>query len=677
MAERAKQWIRQLAGASGESVVDDPAEQIDARTVQRVTKTAKKIISYAKNPRLNLKNSPPYLQGIMMDDVEIITAIFRVNTIESLRTNEYFPHFLENFFLHCKCVLKLFKGGGVDMENETSRQRRKLSKLTLIFSHMLSELRALFKDGVWAPEYRIVKSEAREFWERAFPRRAIVPWAQFEAEFKKVQPLASDEEATLVRNTMNLTESAWISKFEFDIFTRLFQPWAGMLNTFNVIVVTHPGYVAYMTYDEVEATLSRWRNKPGSYVFRLSCTRLGQWAIGFVSPANTIVQTIPQNKSLYEALIDGAEDGSYKYPNGQDINPDIRCTIRVPPEMHIRVTKEQYQLYVDMDSAFEICKICSANPKSVRLEPCGHLLCRKCMEHWFSSTATCPFCREAVLSHDNIVVDSFEPDSDDELECLLPSDRPQGASPVERLPDRLYPGHGSAPMLAVGTPNTGATPISSPLSKRDRGLLCPSPSVHRSPAASPLTVRAVAPAAPEPQEIHSLVLFPRHGDRGLDRGADRGADRTDRSDRSDRADRADRVDRADRTDRADRADRVERAPTPGDRRGDRSGTPSDRRAERSATPVDRDSLAPSPAPMRAMSPLPMMPRSPRGSGDKQTLCTTAGGPVTAARLIRDLGLPTSEVEKALRVARFDQEMALDILLTYVIPTRHPRASDEL
>ncbi len=48
-----------------------------------------------------------------------------------------------------------------------------------------------------------------------------------------------------------------------------------------------------------------------SYVFRLSCTRLGQWAIGFVTKGNKIVQTIPQTSSLYEALIDGAETGMY------------------------------------------------------------------------------------------------------------------------------------------------------------------------------------------------------------------------------------------------------------------------------------------------------------------------------------------------------------------------------
>ena len=61
---------------------------------------------------------------------------------------------------------------------------------------------------------------------------------------------------------------------------RLFQPWKQILNNWNVIVCYHPGYQAFMTYDEVEATLQKWKHKPGSYVFRLSCTRLGQWAIG-------------------------------------------------------------------------------------------------------------------------------------------------------------------------------------------------------------------------------------------------------------------------------------------------------------------------------------------------------------------------------------------------------------
>ena len=45
-----------------------------------------------------------------------------------------------------------------------------------------------------------------------------------------------------------------------------------------------------------------------SYVFRLSCTRLGQWAIGYVTTDGNILQTIPQNKSLCQALLDGSRE---------------------------------------------------------------------------------------------------------------------------------------------------------------------------------------------------------------------------------------------------------------------------------------------------------------------------------------------------------------------------------
>lgn len=46
-----------------------------------------------------------------------------------------------------------------------------------------------------------------------------------------------------------------------------------------------------------------------SYIFRLSCTRLGQWAIGYVTADGNILQTIPHNKPLFQALIDGFREG--------------------------------------------------------------------------------------------------------------------------------------------------------------------------------------------------------------------------------------------------------------------------------------------------------------------------------------------------------------------------------
>lgn len=89
------------------------------------------------------------------------------------------------------------------------------------------------------------------------------------------------------------------------IYYRLFQPWGTLLRNWQILAVTHPAYVAFLTYDEVKARLQKYIQKAGSYVFRLSCTRLGQWAIGYVTAEGEILQTIPQNKSLCQALLDG------------------------------------------------------------------------------------------------------------------------------------------------------------------------------------------------------------------------------------------------------------------------------------------------------------------------------------------------------------------------------------
>ena len=60
------------------------------------------------------------------------------------------------------------------------------------------------------------------------------------------------------------------------------------------------------------------------------------------------------------------------------------------PENHIRVTHEQYEMYCEMGSTFQICKICTENDKDVRIEPCGHLLCTPCLNSWMVCRALYP-----------------------------------------------------------------------------------------------------------------------------------------------------------------------------------------------------------------------------------------------------------------------------------------------
>lgn len=45
----------------------------------------------------------------------------------------------------------------------------------------------------------------------------------------------------------------------------IFQPWGSILRNWNFLAVTHPGYMAFLTYDEVKARLHKYINKPGRY----------------------------------------------------------------------------------------------------------------------------------------------------------------------------------------------------------------------------------------------------------------------------------------------------------------------------------------------------------------------------------------------------------------------------
>lgn len=73
---------------------------------------------------------------------------------------------------------------------------------------------------------------------------------------------------------------------------------------------------------------------------------------------------------------------SYLYPDGRSVNPDLSWAVQPTPEDHIAVTQEQYELYCEMGSTFQLCKICAENDKDVRIEPCGHLLCTPCLNAW-------------------------------------------------------------------------------------------------------------------------------------------------------------------------------------------------------------------------------------------------------------------------------------------------------
>uniref|UniRef100_A0A673N0F2 E3 ubiquitin-protein ligase CBL n=1 Tax=Sinocyclocheilus rhinocerous TaxID=307959 RepID=A0A673N0F2_9TELE len=381
-------------------------------------------VRLCQNPRLQLKNSPPYILDILPDTYQhlrLILCKYEENQrLTQLSENDYFKVYIDSLIKKSKRAIRLFKEAKERMYEEQSQDRRNLTKLSLIFSHMLAEIKAIFPGGQFQGDtFRITKADAADFWRRSFGEKTVVPWKMFRQCLHDVHPISSGLEAMALKSTIDLTCNDYISVFEFDIFTRLFQPWGSILRNWNFLAVTHPGYMAFLTYDEVKARLQKYINKPGSYIFRLSCTRLGQWAIGYVTSDGNILQTIPHNKPLFQALIDGCREGFYLFPDGRSYNPDLTGLCEPTPQDHIKVTQEQYELYCEMGSTFQLCKICAENDKDVKIEPCGHLMCTSCLTSWQDSDGQgCPFCRCEIKGTEPIIVDPFDPRNEG-AKCFL------------------------------------------------------------------------------------------------------------------------------------------------------------------------------------------------------------------------------------------------------------------
>ncbi|XP_071614113.1 E3 ubiquitin-protein ligase CBL-B isoform X4 [Heliangelus exortis] len=397
----------------------------DRRTVEKTWKLMDKVVRLCQNPKLQLKNSPPYILDILPDTYQHLRLILSKyddnQKLAQLSENEYFKIYIDSLMKKSKRAIRLFKEGKERMYEEQSQDRRNLTKLSLIFSHMLAEIKAIFPNGQFQGDnFRITKADAADFWRKFFGDKTIVPWKVFRQCLHEVHQISSGLEAMALKSTIDLTCNDYISIFEFDIFTRLFQPWGSILRNWNFLAVTHPGYMAFLTYDEVKARLQKYSTKPGSYIFRLSCTRLGQWAIGYVTGDGNILQTIPHNKPLFQALIDGSREGFYLFPDGRSYNPDLTGLCEPTPHDHIKVTQEQYELYCEMGSTFQLCKICAENDKDVKIEPCGHLMCTSCLTAWQESDGQgCPFCRCEIKGTEPIIVDPFDPRDENSRCCSI------------------------------------------------------------------------------------------------------------------------------------------------------------------------------------------------------------------------------------------------------------------
>jgi len=172
----------------------------------------------------NLNNSPPYILDILPDIHTHIRKIVNEHggRMEKLNENDFFQTFIANLSEKCKTLLKVLRAAKGQLHNGNSAARRELIRMSLVFSHMLAELKAIYPNGQYGHSYKITKVDAAEFWRVTFGPQMIVPWQNFKRELNRIHPMGDslDDEQAL-KHTINLTQNDFISKFEFDIFTRL------------------------------------------------------------------------------------------------------------------------------------------------------------------------------------------------------------------------------------------------------------------------------------------------------------------------------------------------------------------------------------------------------------------------------------------------------------------------
>lgn len=91
--------------------------------------------------------------------------------------------------------------------------RRNLTKLSLIFSHMLAELKAIFPNGLFQGDnFRITKADAAEFWRRAFGDKWVQPYVS--SCTKRASWNQKSSLNTLIRSKIHITSES--NKFFFD-----------------------------------------------------------------------------------------------------------------------------------------------------------------------------------------------------------------------------------------------------------------------------------------------------------------------------------------------------------------------------------------------------------------------------------------------------------------------------
>ena len=169
-----KSFLSKISDTFSSAVSSTARTVVDKKTFDRAWKNLDKVSRHCRDTKLNLKNSPPFMLDILPDTHQHLKLILQhyEYKLHILNECDYFKIYVDNLDRKCKQVVKLFKDNGQRIFDEKDNSRRKLTKLSLIFSHMLTDLKAIFPNGVYiGSNFKITKADAAEFWNTSFGTR--------------------------------------------------------------------------------------------------------------------------------------------------------------------------------------------------------------------------------------------------------------------------------------------------------------------------------------------------------------------------------------------------------------------------------------------------------------------------------------------------------------------------
>ncbi|KAL3318418.1 hypothetical protein Ciccas_002926 [Cichlidogyrus casuarinus] len=303
------------------------------------------------------------------------------------KTNQAQDEFLSMFLKNLKRRLK-------SLQVHLTEKRPPPDVYMVNFTFMLEEIREMFSEGKLITSYQISKPEPRKWWQDNFGDEVVISWNCFGTCFIREFDIEKGNFDRL-HECFSFTSTEYVSIFAFDLFTRLYTPWKQMKDVWTTLAVKSSAYMGFISFSSMRQCLKLM--KPGCFGYRVSCSNVGYWSVGYVTAAGTPSQTICWCRPLADHLKLGNLQSLYLSTTSDEPFPNLDNILNLI--VNVELPPDYMPDYTFSDN-IEKCIICFEEPLDLRIEPCGHFCGQKCIRNCMSKCKMmkCPVCRREIKS---------------------------------------------------------------------------------------------------------------------------------------------------------------------------------------------------------------------------------------------------------------------------------------